>query len=235
MAQATRTGLVFGTPAFMPPEQALGKTKEIDHRTDIWAVGATMFTLLSGRFVHQAETPAEHLVFSGSRPAPSLAEVAPNTPPAVVAIVDRALRFSREERWQSARDMQRAIEEAFKSLYGAPPPPRRGKPTPKPALAAAVSKLKKTATLSLQRARRSRRAVWIAVPIAVLAAALAAWSALGDGQAGADAVGADAGAEDAGADAPDARPGASVSAGTASSKARQPLAKPKATSTRTAP
>lgn len=37
MAQATRTGLVFGTPAFMPPEQALGKTKEIDHRTDIWA------------------------------------------------------------------------------------------------------------------------------------------------------------------------------------------------------
>jgi serine/threonine-protein kinase len=235
MAQATRTGLVFGTPAFMPPEQALGKTKEIDHRTDVWAVGATMFTLLSGRFVHEAETPAEHLVFSASRPAPSLAEVAPKTPPAVVAIVDRALRFSREERWQSARDMQRAIEEAFKSLYGAPPPPRRGKPRPKPALVAAVSKLKKTATISLQRARRSRRAVWIAAPVAVLAAALAAWSVLGDGQAGADAGGADAGGEDAGADAPAARPSASVSTGAASSKTRQPLAKPKATSPRTAP
>ena len=43
----TRAGLVLGTPAFLPPEQALGRTQEIDARTDIWAVGATMFWLLS--------------------------------------------------------------------------------------------------------------------------------------------------------------------------------------------
>jgi serine/threonine-protein kinase len=185
-----------------------------------------MFTLLSGRYVHEAETPAEHLVFTGSRPAPSLAEVAPKTPPAVVAIVDRALRFSMAERWQSARDMQRAIEEAFGPLYGAPPPPRRGKQAPQPALAAAVSRLRKTATLSLQRARRSPRAVWIAAPIVVLAAALAAWSALGGRRAGADGSAASA-------DAPAGSPSASMSAATASPKGRQAPVKPKATSAQT--
>ena len=50
-AQATGTGLVLGTPAFMSPEQALAKSQEIDARTDVWAAGATLFTLLSGRNV----------------------------------------------------------------------------------------------------------------------------------------------------------------------------------------
>src|SRR5580658_675100 len=44
---ATQTGRMIGTPAFMPPEQALGRSKEIDGQTDLWAVGATMFTLVS--------------------------------------------------------------------------------------------------------------------------------------------------------------------------------------------
>ncbi|MGH7280016.1 MAG: serine/threonine-protein kinase, partial [Polyangiaceae bacterium] len=47
-ARATRSGVSFGTPAFMSPEQALGKTEELDHRTDIWSAGATMFTALTG-------------------------------------------------------------------------------------------------------------------------------------------------------------------------------------------
>src|SRR5262249_33727801 len=52
---ATRTGTAMGTPTFMPPEQALGNWNSVDGRTDLWAIGATAFTLLTGRLVHNAE------------------------------------------------------------------------------------------------------------------------------------------------------------------------------------
>ncbi|WP_410971874.1 protein kinase domain-containing protein, partial [Salmonella sp. SAL4445] len=51
-ASATKTGMMLGTPTFMSPEQALSKSSEIDGRSDLWAVGATLFTLLSGHLVH---------------------------------------------------------------------------------------------------------------------------------------------------------------------------------------
>ena len=48
-ALATRSGHAVGTPAFMAPEQALGRSRLVDGRTDLWAVGAMLFTLLSGK------------------------------------------------------------------------------------------------------------------------------------------------------------------------------------------
>src|SRR5262249_25974496 len=60
----TRAGAVFGTPAFMPPEQALGRSNEVDAASDIWAVGATAFRLLSGHFVHEGSTAEEMLIRS---------------------------------------------------------------------------------------------------------------------------------------------------------------------------
>jgi serine/threonine-protein kinase len=53
-AHVTRTGRLMGTPAFLPPEQALGYVHDVDARSDLFAVGATMFTLLAGRYVHEA-------------------------------------------------------------------------------------------------------------------------------------------------------------------------------------
>jgi serine/threonine-protein kinase len=117
---ATQTGARLGTPAFMPPEQALGRREQVDGRTDLWACGATMFTLLSGRIVHEAETAEEVIVRAATQPARSLAAVAKDAPAAIVALVDRALRFSRDERWPDARAMQAAIGEAHAALYGEP-------------------------------------------------------------------------------------------------------------------
>ena len=118
---ATRAGMVMGTPAFMAPEQARGRWDEVDGRTDLWAVGATMFTLLSGRFVHQAASEHERMIVSATRRAPSLATVAPGMPVAVTAIVDRALAFERIERWPDAASMQRAVRTALDALGGTAP------------------------------------------------------------------------------------------------------------------
>ena len=52
----TQAGSLLGTPAFMAPEQARARWDLVDARTDLWAVGATLFTLLTGRFVHEADT-----------------------------------------------------------------------------------------------------------------------------------------------------------------------------------
>ena len=106
---STRAGSLLGTPAFMAPEQARGRWDDVDARTDIWAVGATMFSLLTGRHVHEAETVQEQLIKSATVAAPSLAEVLPSASEAVVALVDRSLAFDRMKRFDNARDMRLAL------------------------------------------------------------------------------------------------------------------------------
>jgi serine/threonine-protein kinase len=104
-------GMAMGTPAFMAPEQALGYWHEVDGRSDLWSVGATLFTLLTGRVVHEAHTAQETLVRAATRPAPAVAFHRPALDPAFAAVIDRALAFSRADRWPDARAMQRALRE----------------------------------------------------------------------------------------------------------------------------
>ncbi len=118
VSNATRSGAIFGTPGFMAPEQARGRWDSVDERTDIWAVGATVFTTLAGRSVHEAETAAEQLAMAITRAAPSLGSVVPATPRAVVEMVDRALAYEKGDRWASALDMREALRAAYQSLAG---------------------------------------------------------------------------------------------------------------------
>ncbi len=111
----TRTGIVMGTPAFMAPEQARARWAEVDGRTDLWALGATMFTLLSGRYVHEAQSSHEQLITSATTNARALASVAPEVPAHVAALVDRALAFERADRWPDARTMQEAVRAAIEA------------------------------------------------------------------------------------------------------------------------
>jgi serine/threonine-protein kinase len=85
----------------------------VDARTDLWAVGAVLFNLVSNRLVHEAETLQEALVFAATNPASALAAVVPDAPPAIAAVVDRALAFHKEARWQSAEEMRAAVQEAL--------------------------------------------------------------------------------------------------------------------------
>lgn len=113
----TSSGAVMGTPAFLPPEQAAGRTREIDGQTDLWAVGATMFTLLSGRTVHEGQSAQHLVILSATTPPRSLATVVPDAPEGVVALVDRALAFEKAARWPNAREMHRAICDALAGLH----------------------------------------------------------------------------------------------------------------------
>jgi len=118
---STRVGTVMGTPAYMAPEQALARWDEVDGRTDLWAVGATMFTLLSGRHVHDAQTSQEQMILSATTPAASIASVVPGLPAAVVSIIDRALAFDRAKRWPDASSMREAVRSALDALGGPEP------------------------------------------------------------------------------------------------------------------
>jgi eukaryotic-like serine/threonine-protein kinase len=117
----TGTGLVVGTPAFMAPEQAMGKASEIDALTDIWAAGAVLFTLASGRFVHEGET-AQQIVFqTGTTPATSLADAWPGAPREMVQLVDHALAFDKSARWPTAGAMQRGVAAVAAATTGSGP------------------------------------------------------------------------------------------------------------------
>ena len=113
---ATRAGALIGTPSYMAPEQARGLTDEVDARTDLWSVGATMFKLLSGRLVHEAATVNEILARSILQHAPPISSVVPDLDPRVAAIVDRALAFDKHSRYPDARAMQAAVREASAAL-----------------------------------------------------------------------------------------------------------------------
>lgn len=115
---STQAGMVMGTPAFMAPEQARARWDEVDGRTDLWAVGATLFTTLSGRYVHEASSSQEQLIMSATTPAPPLASVAPGVPAEVASIIDRALAFDRSRRWANAGAMQVAVRGALDGLGG---------------------------------------------------------------------------------------------------------------------
>jgi len=112
----SQTQGIMGTPSFMAPEQARGRWEDVDARTDLWAIGATMFTLLSGRFVHEAETANEALVLAVTERAPSLAQIYPLVPPAVAAVVDKALSYERELRFQTATEFREAARAAYAAI-----------------------------------------------------------------------------------------------------------------------
>ncbi|MBK9262340.1 MAG: serine/threonine protein kinase [Polyangiaceae bacterium] len=112
----TKTGMMMGTPAFMPPEQALGEWSRVDARSDLWAVGASMFALLTGRMVHDAPTLNQLLLKAMTAPAPPIRSLLPGLPADVADVVDRALAFDPNDRWPSAGAMQRAVRDALASV-----------------------------------------------------------------------------------------------------------------------
>jgi serine/threonine-protein kinase len=104
-------GRVSGTPAYLSPEQALGKWSECDERTDVFSLGAVLYHLLTGRapFVGESVQAALRHAIDNQYDPPQLA-AAHLVPPDLVRIVDKALRAAQEERYQSALDLKKDLE-----------------------------------------------------------------------------------------------------------------------------
>jgi serine/threonine-protein kinase len=117
---ATKSGAAMGTPAFMSPEQARGLWDEVDGRSDVWSVGATMWQALTGKLVHEGRTANEELLSAMTNPAPPLSSVLPSVSPAVAQVVDRALAFEKEKRWLDAGRMQEGVRRAYHDRHSAP-------------------------------------------------------------------------------------------------------------------
>lgn len=120
----------LGTPAFMAHEQARGRWAEVDQRSDLWSVGATMFALLTGESVHAAATRDEQLARAMSVPARAIACLRPDLPAAFAEVIDRALSFEREQRWPDAHSMAGALRAAMHALVQSEPHAGRGRRAP---------------------------------------------------------------------------------------------------------
>ena len=108
----TSTGSLKGKIQFMSPEQALGKA--IDRRADVWSTGSVLYQLLSGVPPYEGtnQYATLHKISSGERPMALPAGV----PPAVAAIVDRALAFDPANRFATMAEMRAEIEVAIDEL-----------------------------------------------------------------------------------------------------------------------
>ncbi|MBK8258332.1 MAG: protein kinase [Polyangiaceae bacterium] len=116
--RVTRTGDAMGTPAYMPPEQALGNWNDVDARTDLWAIAASMFTLITGRLVHDAPTVQQMMLAAMTKHAPPIRSLMPEVPPPVAAVIDRALSFERDKRFPDALAMRVALRQAGAQVPG---------------------------------------------------------------------------------------------------------------------
>jgi serine/threonine-protein kinase len=112
----TTHGVALGTPSFMSPEQASGRSDEIDGRTDLFSLAASCFRLVAGRPVHEGVGPVDRVLKMSKVPAPKLRDVAPHASPELARVIDRALEFRREDRYPSATVMRADVQKALSEL-----------------------------------------------------------------------------------------------------------------------
>jgi serine/threonine-protein kinase len=110
-ADETSSGILKGKIQYMAPEQAVGKP--VDRRADVWAIGAILYRMVSGRSPFEGENQLAtlHLLSSGVPPAP----LPPEVPRPVAAVIRRALTHNVDGRYATAAELQTALEAAMRA------------------------------------------------------------------------------------------------------------------------
>ncbi len=130
----TKAGAVVGTAAYMSPEQALGR--ELDARTDIFSFGCVLYEMATGRMPFRRETAAEMYDAILNRAPVSPAKVNPKVPPALEAIIAKALEKDRELRYAHAGDMRTDLKRLKREMelghFLAPSPAQSAAPSAAP-------------------------------------------------------------------------------------------------------
>jgi len=113
-SRLTKQNAVFGTPSYMSPEQANGQVEDIDHRTDVFALGVIAYQCLSGVMPFDGPTPLGILYKVCNESFAPLSELVPGLSAEVDAVMNRALAKERHDRYQSAQafvqDLTRALD-----------------------------------------------------------------------------------------------------------------------------
>ncbi|MCA9738142.1 MAG: serine/threonine protein kinase, partial [Gemmatimonadetes bacterium] len=106
----TKTGVMLGTPYYMSPEQARGRS--VTPASDLYALGVLMYEMLTGEVPFQGEDAVAIAIQHIQQQAPALSEKAPGTPATVIAIVERLMAKDPEQRFADAEALLQALYEA---------------------------------------------------------------------------------------------------------------------------
>ncbi|MFO7684263.1 MAG: serine/threonine-protein kinase, partial [Chloroflexota bacterium] len=104
----TASGSLVGTPMYMSPEQVYGD-KELDGRSDIYALGIILFQMLTGHLPYEADTPAKMMMKHILDPVPDILSARPDLPQGAEAVVSKALAKERDDRFDTASDFTAAL------------------------------------------------------------------------------------------------------------------------------
>lgn len=110
-AMTTQHGFVIGTPHYMSPEAARG-VKDLDERTDIYSVGILLYEMITGTVPFDSDNPGDLLLDVITGTAEPVTTLRPDTPPEIVAVIERAMARERDERFSNTREFVQALYDA---------------------------------------------------------------------------------------------------------------------------
>jgi len=113
-------GAVVGTPHYMPPEQAKGRIDQLGPTTDVFALGATLFQMLTGRPPYEGRPGYPVLVKAAICAVPDPAELAPEAPGGLVRIVKKAMAREQADRYQTVGELRREVQQFLEGAWHLP-------------------------------------------------------------------------------------------------------------------
>lgn len=177
----TATGSLVGTPSYMSPEQVHGD-KELDGRSDIYALGVILFQMLTGDVPYAADTPVKTMMQHVMEPIPRILERRPDLAPQFDTIITKAMAKERDERFATGSELSTALDTIIRQAgpsADSPPsvqpetPPPPPTPTPEPVRTAPVQPLPTPgqpieAISAPQGGRRMSRAFGVGISLLVV-------------------------------------------------------------------
>jgi eukaryotic-like serine/threonine-protein kinase len=121
LQERSTPGVILGTAGYMSPEQAQGKTGQVDHRSDIFSFGCILYEAATGRRAFEGKDALDSLHRIVHAAVPQIKESNPDAPDELQRIVRRCLQKDPEERYQSIKDVAIELKEVRRELKDAGP------------------------------------------------------------------------------------------------------------------